>query len=104
MRRAEQIRADALRQAREAARPTGDRPSDDDLGYIKTDDSFSAILDDAAAAWSKRLTGDEADDAEPKREPVNERLADLFDDLGARLRGDKRERDREHGDKPESDR
>jgi curved DNA-binding protein CbpA len=96
-RRAERIRADALRQAREAARATDDRPSDDDLGYVTTDDSFSAILDDAAAGWSKRLFGDGADgggeEAEAKREPVNERLADLFDDLGSRLRGDKPKRD-----------
>ena len=95
-RRAEQIRSDALRQAREAARDPGDRASDDELGYVTTDDSFSAILDDAAAAWAERLTGDEGGDAEHehKRESVNERLADLFDDLGSRLRGDKSERDR----------
>jgi curved DNA-binding protein CbpA len=95
VRRAQQIREDALRQAREAAQTSGDRSSDEDLGYVTTDDSFSAILDDAADAWSKRIMGDgdgdgeRGDDGERKREPVNERLADLFDDLGARLRGDK---------------
>ena len=90
--RAERIRQDALRRAREAARDGGDRVSDEDLGYVTTDDSFSAILDDAAATWSKRLMGDDDADGEHRREPVNERLADLFDDLGTRLRGDKPER------------
>ncbi|HEX5194248.1 MAG TPA: J domain-containing protein [Solirubrobacteraceae bacterium] len=86
-REAERIRADALRQAREATRATGERASDEDLGYVTTDDSISAILDDAAEQWSKRLMGDADDDGE--REPVNERLADLLDDLGARLRGER---------------
>ena len=103
-RRARQIREDALRQAREAA--AGSRePSDEDLGYVSTDDSFSAIFDDAAAEWSKRLSGSDHEPGresagergdEPAegraREPVNERLADLFDDLGSRLRGDKHRR------------
>lgn len=99
-RRAQQIREDALRQSREAAGAGDDLVSDEDLGYVTTDDSFSAILDDAAAAWSKRVTGnadadvDDGGDGEHRREAVNERLADLFDDLGARLRGDKSERER----------
>jgi curved DNA-binding protein CbpA len=107
-RRAEQIRSDALRQAREAARADADRPADEDLGYVTTDDSFSAIFDDTIDAWSKRFAesgpserpGRDAtpeSDPEPagerRHEPVNERLADLFDDLGSRLRGDKRRRD-----------
>src|SRR6202012_1353177 len=88
VRRAQQIREDALRQAREAAQTSGDRSSDEDLGYVTTDDSFSAIFDDAADAWSKRIMGDgdserdndgesgRGNDGERKREPVNERLAD----------------------------
>jgi curved DNA-binding protein CbpA len=97
-RRAEQIRAEALRQAREATRDDADRSRDEDLGRVTTDDSFSAIFDDAVDSWSKRFA-----DARPKpgdapahedtHEAVNERLADLFDDLGSRLRGDKRHRD-----------
>ena len=47
-RKAQRIREDALRQAREAARADGG-PTDEDLGYVTTDDSFSAILDDAAS-------------------------------------------------------
>jgi hypothetical protein len=93
-RRAEEIREDALRRAREAARSSGERASDEALGYVTTDDSFSAILDDAAEQWSKRLAGDEDREREHAHEPVNERLADLFDELGARLRGDKRDRER----------
>jgi curved DNA-binding protein CbpA len=104
-RNAQRIREDALRQAREAARADG-APSDEDLGYVTTDDSFSAIFDDAASEWGKRFSearqSSEANpsaqptssakpkpkaDAQP--EPVTERLADLFDGWGARLRGEK---------------
>lgn len=101
-RNAQRIREDALRQAREAARADGDGkgPSDEELGYVTTDDSFSAIFDDAAAEWSKRFSEakSEAKHAKPgakqgkpesKQEPVTERLADLFDGWGARLRGEK---------------
>ena len=90
-RNAQRIREDALRQAREAAHADGGGASDEDLGYVTTDDSFSSIFDDAAAEWSKRFS-----DAKPesKQEPVTERLADLFDGWGARLRGEKqREQD-----------
>jgi DnaJ family protein C protein 30 len=102
-RNAQRIREDALRQAREAAREDGGGPSDEDLGYVTTDDSFSSILDDAAAEWSKRFSeakhssaAKPASETEPasKQEPVTERLADLFDGWGARLRGEKqREKD-----------
>jgi DnaJ homolog subfamily C member 30 len=85
-RNAQRIREDALRQAREAARADGDGPSDEDLGYVNTDDSFAAIFDDAAAEWTKRFSEDKP---ESKQEPVTERLADLFDGWGARLRGEK---------------
>jgi curved DNA-binding protein CbpA len=90
-RNARRIREDALRQAREAARADGGGPSDEDLGYVTTDDSFSAIFDDAASEWAKRFS-----EAKPEseHEPVTERLADLFDGWGARLRGEKhREKD-----------
>jgi curved DNA-binding protein CbpA len=113
-RNAQRIREDALRQAREAARADGG-PSDEDLGYVTTDDSFSAILDDAASEWGKRFSearqsAEAKPSAKPKPsekpkssakpkpgaqpEPVTERLADLFDSWGARLRGEKhREKD-----------
>jgi curved DNA-binding protein CbpA len=96
-RNAQRIREDALRQAREAARADGGGPSDEDLGYVTTDDSFSAIFDDAASEWAKRFSeakqsseGKPSAKAKPdKPEPVTERLADLFDGWGARLRGEK---------------
>jgi len=95
-RNAQRIREDALRQAREATRADRDGPSDEDLGYVTTDDSFSAILDDAAAEWAKRLSEAKAESKrssetkpESQPEPVTERLADLLDGLGARLRGER---------------
>jgi curved DNA-binding protein CbpA len=97
-RNAQRIREDALRQARDAARADGGGPSDEDLGYVTTDDSFSAILDDAATEWSKRFSeAKQSSEAKPSakakpdshQEPVTERLADLFDGWGARLRGEK---------------
>jgi curved DNA-binding protein CbpA len=100
-RNAQRIREDALRQAREAARADGGGPSDEDLGYVTTDDSFSAIFDDAASEFARRFSETEhSSEAKPKaktkshEEPVTERLADLFDGWGARLRGEKqREKD-----------
>jgi curved DNA-binding protein CbpA len=97
-RNAQRIREDALRQAREAARADAGGPSDEDLGYVTTDDSFSAIFDDAASEWGKRFSearqsSEDNPSAQPKSsakpkpdaqpEPVTERLADLFDGWGA---------------------
>lgn len=79
--KAEAMRAheQAVREARDAAGADGGRPSDEELGYITTDDSISAILDDAASEWSKRLS--ERDD-----EALSERLADILDEVSAGLR------------------
>lgn len=44
--------------ARSAARPGPKRPSDEELGYVRTDDSFSKILDELVA----KLTGEDARD------------------------------------------
>ena len=103
-RNAQRIREDALRQAREAARADRGGASDEELGYVTTDDSFSSIFDDAAAGWAKRFSeakhssgADESSEAKPSQkakpesrsEPVTERLADLFDGWGTRLRGEK---------------
>ncbi len=97
-RNAQRIREDALRQAREATRANDGGPSDEDLGYVTTDDSFTSIFDDAASEFAKRFTeGEHASKAKPsakaktksREEPVTERLADLFDGWGARLRGEK---------------
>jgi curved DNA-binding protein CbpA len=75
--RARQAARDA---ARTAASPSG-RPSDEELGYIKTDDSFSKILADARAALSDRVE-------EAREHPVRERVADLIDELAAKLTGE----------------
>ena len=82
----ERARRDAhettLRDAREAA--TGrSRPSDEELGYVSTDDSFAKILHDARAELSSRV-----DDL--RDHPLADRVADLLDELGARLGTDKR--------------
>jgi curved DNA-binding protein CbpA len=63
LREAHLARERARKAAAEAAAATEQRkrPSDEELGYIKTDDSFSKIFSDAGAALS-------------------EQLADLFDD------------------------
>src|ERR1700753_807698 len=68
-RNAQRIREDALRQAREATR-ADNTPSDEDLGYVTTDDSFAAIFDDAAADWAKRFNeGKPPSDGKPSDQP-----------------------------------
>jgi curved DNA-binding protein CbpA len=85
-------RDEAVRRARQAAaqaaaRAQGDRerPSDEELGYISTDDSFSKILSDAASGISDRVTEAEK---EVRSSPVTKRFADLIDELGSKLTGD----------------
>jgi curved DNA-binding protein CbpA len=68
--------------ARAADRARPGRPSDEELGYINTDDSFAKILSDAASELSGRL-------AEAGREhELPRRLADLIEELGSKLTGD----------------
>jgi curved DNA-binding protein CbpA len=90
---AEAAAAEARRRARAAAadaREGAGRASDEELGYVTTDDSFSKILDDAASklgAWisdagsevSDRVTG-------AQRHPAGKRVADLIEELERRLR------------------
>jgi len=63
--KARAARERAQRAAREAAaaaaRSKRERPSDEELGYIKTDDSFGRILADGlddVAAWLQRHSKD----------------------------------------------
>ena len=82
-RRAEQ---DAREAAREAAAQAANRPgraSDEELGYVTTNDSFSQILSDARQAFSDGLSA-AGQSAEAKR------AADLIEELGAVLRGERR--------------
>ncbi len=69
--RREQARR-AAREAAAAARP--ERPSDEELGYIKTDDSFGKILADARDELADRLSG-------ARDHPVAKRVSDLIDEL-----------------------
>ena len=84
-------RDEAMRQARRArqaaTRAQGQREgaSDEELGYVSTDDSFSKILSDAASGLSDRLTEVQK---EARDSPVTKRFADLIDELGSKLTGE----------------
>ena len=73
----------AQRAAREARNARGNykRPSDEELGYIKTDDSIGKILSDAREEFSRRF-------GDVREEPVAHRAADLLEDLAGWLKGD----------------
>jgi curved DNA-binding protein CbpA len=92
LREANLARERARRAAREAAaaadarRPP--RASDEDLGYVKTDDSFTKILSDAR----DQLLGAASDVRDEVREHrVADRAADALEDIAARLRGERPE-------------
>ena len=90
MRDAEQAR----RAAREAA--AGDeegRPSDEELGYISTNDSFTKILDDFADQVSSRFAEvrDEAGERPGRQRPHT--VTDWIDELGSKLAGERRDRE-----------
>jgi curved DNA-binding protein CbpA len=69
------------------------RPSDEELGYVSTDDSFAKIFDDLADEVTSRLrdgrhqAGSGAERPAGKSSP--RRLADWIDELGSRLTGEK---------------
>jgi molecular chaperone DnaJ len=52
---AQRRREEALRAAREAVLADTARPSDEELGYVKTEDSFSKILADALDELADKL-------------------------------------------------
>jgi curved DNA-binding protein CbpA len=65
----------ARQAAREAAaRSRPERPSDEELGYIKTDDSFGKILADARDQLADHFSA-------AGEHPVAHRVADLIDEL-----------------------
>lgn len=72
------------------ARERASRPSDEELGYVTTDDSFSKILDDAASrlgAWLSEAESEVSDRAtDVQRHPARKRIADLIEELEGRLR------------------
>jgi curved DNA-binding protein CbpA len=68
-----------LRDARDAAREAirdarGGRPTDEDLGYYTTDDSFAKILADVRTEVSDKLS-------DARKHPAVKRVADLVDGL-----------------------
>jgi hypothetical protein len=71
----------ARRAAREAearlARSQSGRPSDEELGYYETDDSFGQIISDAASDLLSDV----------RKRDVPRRVADLIDELGSKLTG-----------------
>jgi len=79
-------REKAQRAAREAAASaTAKKPkraSDEELGYIHTDDTLGKILHDAREEFSRRFD-------EVREEPVTHRAADLLDDIASWLKSDK---------------
>jgi hypothetical protein len=66
--RARQAARDAMRDAR------GDRPTDEELGYYSTDDSFGKILADVRTEVADKLS-------EARHHPAVKRVADLVDGL-----------------------
>jgi curved DNA-binding protein CbpA len=74
LREAQVARERARRAAREAAAETAARPSDEELGYVTTDDSFSKILADARSELSQRFS-------DAREHPAVRRAGDLIDEL-----------------------
>ena len=78
----ERVRSEAREAVRDAAGPR--RPTDEELGYYTTDDSFTKILTDVRTEVSERLS-------EARRHPAVKRVADLVDGLeGLTSRFDRR--------------
>jgi curved DNA-binding protein CbpA len=83
VREAHLARERARRAARDAAADSTVRPSDEELGYVTTDDSFFKILADARTQISDRF-------AEAQGHPATRRAADLIDELASKLTGESR--------------
>jgi curved DNA-binding protein CbpA len=82
VRKAQATRDRARRAAAKAAADKPKRPSDEELGYVRTDDSFAKILADAEAELSERLAG-------ASEHPVGRRVSKLIDELTGKLKGDR---------------
>jgi hypothetical protein len=80
--RAQEAAREAVRAAREAAESVraasasaaAERPSDEDLGYIKTEDTIGKILSDARSQLSNQY-------GKVRQHPVARRVSDLIDGL-----------------------
>jgi curved DNA-binding protein CbpA len=80
LREAQAVRERAQRAADEAAAASYKRPSDEELGYVHTDDTFAKLLDDAQAELSGRL-------GQARKGPVGRRVKELIDELASKLAG-----------------
>jgi curved DNA-binding protein CbpA len=79
LREAYEARERAREAAREAAAATGARrASDEELGYVTTDDSLSEILSDARAELSNRFT-------KAREHPVAKSIYELIDELASKI-------------------
>jgi len=74
VREAQAARDAARKAARDAARERLGRPSDEELGYVTTDDSFGKIISDVVDEIAEGLS-------DARRHPSVQRLADLIDRL-----------------------
>jgi hypothetical protein len=74
LREAQTARDRARRAARDAVRDASGRPSDEQLGYVTTDDSFTKILADVREEVSDRLAG-------AREHPAVRRVADIIEGL-----------------------
>ena len=83
LREAYEARERARRAAAEAAAATRRRPTDEELGYVRTDDTFGKVLRDARIEFADRL-------AEAQEHPAGKRLSELIDELAAKLTGESR--------------
>jgi curved DNA-binding protein CbpA len=84
LREAQAARDRARQAARDAVRDATGRPSDEELGYVTTDDSFTKILADVRTEVSDRLS-------EARQHPAVKRVADIVEGLeGLTSRFDKR--------------
>ena len=85
---------DAARGAvRDAAQGSPGRPSDEELGYVSTNDSLGSILDDTLSGLSEHISSARRRaDAGNRSAAVTDKVADVFEDIGARLRGERRDR------------
>lgn len=74
LREAQAARDRARQAARDAVRDATGRPSDEELGYVTTDDSFTKILADVRTEVSDRLS-------EARQHPAVRRVSELLDGL-----------------------
>ena len=83
VREAHEARERARRAAAEAAARTERRPTDEELGYVRTDDTFSAVMADARSELAARLS-------EGGSSSATDRVADMLEELAAKLRRESR--------------